>query len=136
MDAYGASQLSDTRYRQLYLFAGSHYQVTKLIDNHYDIGHEPMTVLGVELAGDKLLVILLEVACTSDLQQVITRVHLLTQTVECAHHLSDVSDDRFGIFIRHLGKEVISKWSVDAKLHLLGVNQHNLHLCRMFLVEQ
>ena len=134
MDAYGARQLSDTRYRQLYLFAGSHYQVAKLVDYHHDIWHKLMSVLRIELAVLEFLVVFLDVARSRYLQQVVACVHLLAQRVERAHHLGHVGDDGFGSLVGHHCEEVLFERSIDRELHLLGVNEHYLQFCRMLLI--
>ena len=79
MDTYGTCQLGNTCDRQLYLLACRHNQVAKLVDNHYDVGHVLMSVFGIQLTFDELLVVLLDVSGLSHLQQVVTGVHLLTE---------------------------------------------------------
>ena len=49
-------------YGQFYLLARRHYEVAKLVYNHHDVGHVAVSLLGVELTVDELVVIFLDIA--------------------------------------------------------------------------
>ena len=135
MYTYGTGQLSDAGNGEFYLLAGSHDEVAKLIDDDHDVGHVLVSLLGVELAVDELVVILTQVAYASCLEQVVAGVHLHTKRLEGLHHLGDVGDD--GIFaVGELGQEVLLDGGVDAELHLLGIDHYELQLGGVLLIEE
>ena len=134
VDTHGTCQLGDTGDGQLHLLTGGHDQVAELIDHHDDIRQEPMPVVGIQLTGNELLVILLDIMGTGNLQQVVTRIHLLTERVQRTHHLRHVGDDRIGILVGHLGQEVVGDGLIETELHLLRVHKHDLQLCRVLLI--
>ena len=106
MYTHGTGQLGDAGNGELYLLAGSHDKVAKLVDDDHDVGHILVPLLGVELAVDELVVILAQVAHTGSLEQVVAGIHLHTERFESLHHLGDISDD--GIFaVGELGQEVL-----------------------------
>ena len=56
--------------------AGRHDQVGELIDHHHDVGQVVVSVLGIEAAGDELIVVLGDVARPGFLTQLQSVVHL------------------------------------------------------------
>ena len=81
MDTYRTGQLGNTGNRQFNLLAGSHDQVTELIDHHDDIRHKLVPLFRIQTTIDKLLVIFLYIAHMCHFQQVIAGVHLHTDRV-------------------------------------------------------
>ena len=79
MDTNGTGQLSNTSNRKLNLFAGSHNQITELINYHNDVWHIAMTSTRRNLAINKLLVVFLDITGTDFLKQVIACVHQFTE---------------------------------------------------------
>ena len=122
MDTYGTGQLGNTCDRQLDFLTSGHNQVAKLVDNNNDVWHKAVAVLRIELAVDEFLVVFLDVT------------HLLTQRVERANHLCDISDDGFCFVVRHFGQEMLLDARIDAEFYLLRVDEHNLQLGRVFLI--
>ena len=94
MDAHGTCQLGDTGDRKLHFLAGGHDQVTKLINDHYDVWHVLMSVCQAQFMIDVLLVVFLDVSGSRLLQQVVAAVHQNAETVERADHLGYIGDDR------------------------------------------
>ena len=94
-----------------------------------------MSLLRIEAMIEELVVIFLNVSCSGEFQQVVAMVHERAKTLQRAHHLCYVGDDGFVIVV-HLRHEVIGNGRVDAELHLLRVDKHQLQLVRMLLVEQ
>ena len=136
VDAHGARLLCDAGDGQLNLLAGRHDEVAILVDDHHDVGHELMSVLGVQLALGELLVVFLDVAHVGLHQQFVAGVHLHAEALQRAYHLAGVGDDgRLGLFGQS-GEEVLVDVTVDAELHHLGVYEHNLQLGGVLLVEQ
>ena len=93
-----------------------------------------MTVVGIQLTGDEFLVVFLDVMGSGNLQQVVAGVHLLTERIQRAHHLRHISDDRVGILIWHLCKEVVGDGLVKTEFHLLWVDEYDLQLGGMLLI--
>ena len=109
VDTHCTCQLGNTCYRQLYLLACCHDQVTELIDDYHYVGQEPMPVVGIELAVSELLVILLQVLGMGCLQQIIALIHLYAQRLQGLHHLVHIGDDRLILrFLIGLGKQPCS----------------------------
>ena len=135
MDAHGTGQLCDTRNRHLYLLAGRHDEVAKLVDDNHDIGHVFMTIGQAQLVVDILAVVFFDVFRSRHLEQVVTGVHQFAQAVQGIDHLLHVGDDRF-IRVWHLRHEMVGNGTVDAELHLLGVAEHEFQFIGMLLVEQ
>ena len=136
MDTYGTCQLGNTCNRKLDLLAGRHDQITELIDDDDDVRHVVVTVGQAELMVHVLMVILLNIARTSHLQQIVAVVHQFTEGVERTDHLGNVRDDSLLIagFIGNLGHEVVHDRRIDGEFHLLWVNKHELQLVGMFLI--
>ena len=128
-------QLCDTCDRHLHLLACSHDKVAELVDDNHDVRHELVSVFRIESAVQELVVIFLYITRTGELQQVVAVVHECTQTLQCAYHLRNVGDDRFVVVV-NLRHEVVGDRRVDAELHLLRVDEHQLQFVRMLLVEQ
>ena len=76
---------------------------------------------------DKLLVVLLDVAHTCILHQCVAVLHLCTERLEDVHRLGDIGDDGV-LLIGQLCQIVLLDALVDAELHHLWVNEHNLEL--------
>ena len=131
---HGTCQLGNTGNRQLYLLAGSHNQITELIDDNDDIWHETVTASGRNLTVYEFLVVLLDIPGTHLLQQVVTGIHQFAEGVQRTYHLCDVGNDWIGIIVGHLGKEVVDKRIVDGELHLLGIDEHYLQFCRVLFI--
>ena len=79
VDTYGTCLLGDTGDRQLDLLTSRHDQVTILIDDHHDVRHIAMSLLGVEFALLELLVVVLDISLTGCHQQFVTGIHLHTE---------------------------------------------------------
>ena len=138
MDADSTCQLGNTCYRKLYLLAGCHDEVAKLVDDNNDVRHILVTIGNTQSVVHKLSVIFLDVLRTSLLQEVVAGIHKFTETVQCTDNLRNVGDDSFLFagLVRHLCHKVVYYRSIDAELHLLRVDEYELQLVRMFLVEQ
>ena len=134
VDTHGTGQLGNTGYRQFDFLAGSHDQITELIDDHHDIRHETVTSTWRNLAVDELLVILLDVTGTHFLQQVVAGIHQFTERVQGAYHLRHIRNNRIGIIVGHFGQEVVDQRIIDGELHLLRVHKYDLQFCRMLLI--
>ena len=134
VNTYGTSQLSDAGYGQLNLLTGSHNQIAELINDDHDIRHKVMSVFGVQLAVAELLVVFLQVAGAGFLQQVVAVVHLYAEALQRVHHFLYVGDNRLVVLVLDLCQEVIDYRRIDAELHLLRVNHHQLQLCRVLLI--
>ena len=132
---YGTRQLRNTSNGEFDFLTCGHDEVTKFVNHHHDVRHVVMTVLGIELAGNKLGVVFLNVTHTRLLQKVVARIHFLTKTVERLNHLRHVGNDGVAI-ARHLCQEVIFDGRIDREFHLLGVHHHNLEFCGVLLVKQ
>ena len=63
-------------------------------------------------------------------------VHKRAEALQCAHHLGDISDDRFLVSVRNLSHKCIGDRIIDGEFHLLRIDKHNLQLVRMLLEEQ
>ena len=74
--AHGACLLGNAGNGQLNLLASRHNQVAILVDDHYNVGHVFVSLLWVQLAGDELLVVILDVAFASGHQQFVAGIHL------------------------------------------------------------
>ena len=135
MYADGTGQLGQTGYGLLYLAAGRHKQVRELVDDHYDIRHVLVSLVGVELAGEEFLVVLLDIAHGCGLEQVIAVVHQLAQRAESIDHPLGIGDDGL-LSVRKLGQIMLLQWRIERKLHLLRVHQHELEFRRMLLIKQ
>ena len=94
VNTYRTSQLGDTSNRQLHILSRCHNQVSKLINHHHNIGHVLVPLFGIQFAGNKLLVILLDVAHMGRLQQVVAGIHLHADGVKRLHHLGHVGNHR------------------------------------------
>ena len=134
MDTHGASLLGNTSDGQFYLLACRHDEVAVLVDNNNDVRHELMTLLRIELAGNELRVVFLDVAHVGILQQLITRIHLDTERLQGADDLRGIGDDGILELLGQGGKEVAVDSAIDAELHHLRVDEHNLQLGRMLLI--
>ncbi len=128
VDAHGACQLCDAGDGQFYLLACGHDEVAELVDDDHDVGHEAVAFLGIEAALLEFGIIFLDVAHACFLQQVVAVVHLLTEALEGLNDLVDVGDDGFFsvLVALHLCQEVVDDGVVDAELHFLGVDHHEL----------
>ena len=113
MNSYGSGQLGYAGYRRLYLFAGCHNQVGKLIDYNDDVGQIAVAFFGIQLPLDEFLVVFLDVAHLCIFQQVVTGVHFDAERVERVHYLGGVCDDGL-FFVRQLRQEVLFNDGVDA----------------------
>ena len=87
VDTYGTCLLGDTGDRQLNLLTGSHDQVTKLIDDHDDIRHILMSLLRIQLTGNELLVVVLDISLACCHQQLVAGIHLYTEALQRADYL-------------------------------------------------
>ena len=136
--ADGTCQLGNAGDGKLYFFACRHDEVAVLVDDNHDVGHIAMAVLRVELPFAELLVVFLDVPCVSLLQEVVAVVHLYAEALERLDDLVHVGDDGFfHVFVAFdLCQEVVHDGGIEAELHLLRVNHHELQLCRMLLVEE
>ena len=135
MYSHRTCQLSYTAYRKFHFFSRSHYQVAELIYNYHYIRHELVSVCRIKLSVDEFRVIFLYVSASRLLQQVISRIHLHTQRVQCLHHLCHVSDDCV-LRIRQLCKEMLLYRCIDGEFHLLRVDNHEFQFARMLLIQQ
>lgn len=93
--AHGRAQLGNAGNRQFNLFAGSHNQVAKLVDDDDNIGHIAMALFGIELSGDEFGVILFDIAHSSLLQQFVTVIHLYAYRVEGLYYFVGIGNDGF-----------------------------------------
>ena len=135
VDTHSTSQLGDTCNRQLHFLTSRHDQVTKLINHHHDIRQETMSMVRIQTATVESFVIFFDIAHLGHLQQIIAGIHLSTQRVKRTHHLLHIRHHRlFGIF--QLCQEMMVKFAIHAKLHLLRIHQHQLQFCRMLLIQQ
>ena len=87
-----------------------------------------------QLAGAEFGIIFFNVAHLGQLQQVVTLIHLHAQRVKRAHHFLRIRDNSL-VVVRQLGQIVILDDGIERELHFLRVNQHELHLARMFRIE-
>ena len=138
MDTHGTGQLGNTGNRQLNFLTSRHDQVAILINDDHDVGHVTMTVGHAQLMLDELLVVLLDISCSRNLQEIIAVIHQFTQGVQGLDHLGNVCDDGFlFLIIRwNLRHEVVHNRCIDAELYLLRIDEHELQFVRMFLIEQ
>ena len=138
VDADGTGQLSNAGDGEFYLLAGCHDEVAVLVDDDHNVWHVAMAVVRVELALAELLVVLLHVPCMSFLQEVVAVVHLDAKALERLYHLVHIGDDGLlHVFVAfHLCQEMVHDGSIEAELHLLRVDHHELQLSRMLLVEE
>ena len=121
MDTYSTCQLGNTGNRQFYLFAGSHDQITELIDNNHNIRHKFMAFFGIQPTIDKLFVIFLYVPDMRHLEQIITSVHLHADRIQCLYHFSHIRYD--SIFsIRQFSQKVMLDYGIYTELHLLRID--------------
>ena len=79
VDADGTRFLGNTGYRQLDFLAGGHDEVTVLVNDNDDVRHVFMSVLRIELTGNELLVIVLDVTLAGCHQQLVAGIHLHTE---------------------------------------------------------
>ena len=134
VDADGTRQLGDTGNRKLHFLSCRHDQITKLIDDDDNIGHEAMSVIGIQLSVDEFLIVLLDITSLRYLQQVITGIHLLTQRVQGAYHFRDIGNDGVCLLFRYFRQEMLVDGGIDAELHFFRVDEYDLQFCGMLLI--
>ena len=130
----GARQLGQTCNRRFHLLAGRHNEVGKLVDDQNNVGEVAVAFFRVELAADKFLVVLLDVANHGILQQLVAIVHFDTQRIQRVNDLGGVRDDGL-IRIRQLGQEVPLDLVVERQFYFLGIYQYRFDFRRVLLVE-
>src|SRR5690606_14897136 len=97
MDPYCPCKLRNPGDWGFHFFSGRHHQVGKLIYDQHDKRQEAMTLVRVQLAADKLLVIFFQVPDVRIFEKVITLIHLNTEGVEGSDDFPGIGDD--GIFL-------------------------------------
>ena len=135
VNADGPRQLRQTCNGHLHLLARRHDQVGKLVDDEHDVRQVAVAVLRIQLAPDKLGVVLLEVAALGILEQLVPLVHFEAQRLDGPDHLAVVGDDRL-FAVRQLGEVVALDVVEEGQFHLLRIHQDKLELARVLLVEQ
>ena len=135
MDAHGTGLLRQAGDRLLYLAAGSHQQVGKLIYNYHNIREILVSLERVEPAAQELLVVFGNLAHAAVTQQVVTLIHLCAKGAQSMHYLGGVGYDDF-VGIGQNRQVVLLKFLIEVQLDLLGVDHHELHLRRVLCIEQ
>ncbi len=130
----GARQLGQTRNRRFHLLAGGHNEVGKLVDDQNNVGEVAVAFFRVELAADKFLVVLLDVANHGILQQLVAVVHFDTQRIQRVNDLGGIRNDGL-VRVRKFGQEVALNLVVERQFYFLGVYEDKLHFRRVLLVE-
>ena len=93
-----------------------------------------MTLFGVQLTGNELAVIVLDVSLASLLEQLVARIHLHAEALQGADDFRCVSNDGVVELFRQRGKEVLIDGPVDAELHHLRVYEDDFQLCGVLLI--
>ncbi len=99
MNSHSTGFLRNSGYRHFNLLTCSHNKISKLINNYYNIGHKPMTVVRVKPSVFKLIVILFNCSYMCLHKQLIPVVHLFCERVKCLSYFSYIHNYWF-IFIR------------------------------------
>ncbi|OPZ99076.1 MAG: hypothetical protein BWY72_00518 [Bacteroidetes bacterium ADurb.Bin416] len=127
--------LGDAGNGHLDFLAGRHDKVAELVDHYDDVGQEFVAFLRVEVAVDKLGIVLFDVADVGHHQEVVTVVHFPSEGVEGLDDFGEVGDDGFAV-IGQFGQEMLLNGGVDVEFDHLGVDEDEFELGRVFLVQQ
>ena len=136
MNTHSTGQLSDTCNRQFYFLACCHNQIAELIDDNHNIWHKFVSVVRIQLTVFEFLVVFLNVSCSGLFEQVVSGIHFHTKALQRLNHFVDIRDDGFfrSFVALHLCQEVVHDGVINAELHLLGVNHHELQFSWMLLI--
>src|SRR5690606_723835 len=127
MYSYRTSKLCKPRDWHFDFLACGHDQIRELIDHQHDERKVLMSLLRTESSLDELLVVFPDVSRACFLQQIVTIIHLDAKRIERMHHLLRIGDDRI-FFSRKLCEIMILDVTIDTKLHLLRIDEHELEL--------
>ena len=133
MNTDSTRQLGDTGNREFHFLTSRHNQVTKLINNDYDIRHKFMSLLRIQATVDKLFIIFFNVTHMRHFQQIIACIHFHANRIQGLHNLRYVCNNRFTT-IGKLGKEMIFNNRIDTEFHFFRIDQNKFQFGRMFLI--
>ncbi len=135
VDSRCARKLSKTGDRLFDLLAGSHDHVGKLVDNNHYIRQISVAFIGIETAVYEFFVVLADLFDFGLAQQFVTRLHFAAQRIERVDNFLGIGKYRI-LLAFHFGEEMLFEAREKRQFHLLGVDHHELHLRRMFFVQQ
>src|SRR5690606_25069741 len=94
MNSNSTGKLSQSGNRHFDFLTSGHNQISKFINNQYNVWKITMAMLWIEFATYKFLIVFFDVSALSLLEQFVSIIHFNTKRIHSVNHFRSVCYDR------------------------------------------